>query len=242
MTLDNKTIVLTGGSSGIGLALLCQLGSRARIVNLSRQAPDPPLPASAIHIPTDLADAQNLAAAIDAIGHACPDGVDGLINCAAMQYTPRFTDADFDADSIAADIAVNLTAPIRLIAGVLPAMRKRSEAFVLNVNSSLAIVPKRESAGYCATKAGLDNFSRGLRAQLEGTGVRVFQAFLPLVDTPMTEGRGSGKLDAADVAARIIRGVERDIADHDIGQVALLRAVNRISPAFANRIMQKDAR
>ena len=122
---------------------------------------------------------------------------------------------------------------------MLDKLRERPAAFILNVNSGLGIVPKHESAVYCSTKAGLDNFSRGLRAQLEGTNVRVLQAFLPLVDTPMTAGRGDGKLNPERVAAQIIDGIEQDIADHDIGKVRLLRAINRISPALSHRIMQK---
>ena len=90
-----------------------------------------------------------------------------------------------------------------------------------------------------ATKAGLDNFTRGLRAQLAGTGIAVQQAFLPLVDTPMTEGRGTGKLASADVAVRIVRSIQNGKPDTDIGKVGLLRRINRISPALAHNIMSR---
>lgn len=68
--------------------------------------------------------------------------------------------------------------------------------------------------------------------------MRVFQAFLPLVDTPMTAGRGTGKLSAGEAARRILEGVERGVADNDVGKVGLLRLVHRISPALARRIIQ----
>lgn len=243
MKLENKTIVLTGGSSGVGREILCQLGSRCTIVNLSRSAPDEAALSEGlrcIHIPTDLSDASSVADAIVHITRGFPEGIDGLINCAAVQFTPRLTDPAFDSAGIAKEIAINLTSPIGLVAGLLESLQKRPESFILNVNSGLGIVPKRESAVYCATKAGLDNFTRGLRAQLRGSDVRVLQAFLPLVDTPMTEGRGNGKLSPQEVARQIISGIESGRADNDIGKVKFLRVLHRLSPALAHSFMQKN--
>lgn len=241
MELNSKTIVLTGASSGVGLDLLRALAPRNKIIALSRT---PPPRAGAdtdngIHLSTDLMETSSLAAAIAKIRRLSPNGIDGLINCAAVQFTPRFVDANFDPASIAKEIATNLTGPIELTAGLLDLLRAAQEAFILNVNSGLGIVPKSESAVYCATKAGLDNFSRGLRPQLSGTNVRVFQTFLPLVNTPMTEGRGSSKLATAEVAKRIVNQIERGPPDLDIGKVKLLRVVNRLSPPLAHRLMQR---
>lgn len=242
MKLENKTIVLTGGSSGVGLDLLRMLSPGNRIINLSRRAP----PENAWkdsgniqHISTDLASEASVRSAIAQITKENSNGIDVLINCAAVQFLPRFTDTDFDPASIAEEIAINLTSPAQIIHGLLPCLQRSKQSFILNINSGLGLVPKAESAIYCATKAGLDNLSRGLRAQLAGTGVQISQAFLPLVDTPMTTGRGRGKLSSTEVARQIISGVERSKADIDIGKVSLLRLINRISPSIANRIMQK---
>ncbi|AKM06504.1 SDR family NAD(P)-dependent oxidoreductase [Pelagerythrobacter marensis] len=244
MKLENKTIVMTGGSSGVGLEILRRLAPGNRIVNLSRSAPprDAGHGDAFDHVETDLADPVALERAIERIGTLCPEGIDSLICCAAVQFTPRLADPTFDRATIAREIAVNLTAPIVLVAGLLRGLMRRPGAFVLNVNSGLALVPKAESAVYCATKAGLDNFSRGLRAQLADCPVRVVQAFLPLVDTPMTAGRGTGKLSADEAARQILEGVERGVADNDIGKVGLLRLVQRISPSLARRIIQGGGR
>lgn len=242
MELENKIIVLTGPSSGVGLELLRILGPNNIVVGLSRNRP----PADAAnaardytHIELDLADGAAVEEAIALITAKHPDGIDGLINCAAVQFTPRLIDADFDPGSVEREIAINLTSPIRLVAGLIDALGTASEPFVMNINSGLGLVPKTESAVYCATKAGLDNFTRGLRAQLTGKRIAAQQAFLPLVDTPMTDGRGSGKLQAADVAAQIVRAIENRTPDTDIGKVGLLRRINRLSPALAHRIMAR---
>ena len=242
MKLENKTIVLTGGSSGVGFDLLSRLLARNTIISLSRSFPPSPGAdgkSDFRHIPTDLADAASVASAIHAIKDSYPEGVDGLINCGAVQFLPQYIAEEFDRNSIAKEIAVNLTSPAELISGLLDGLLKRPDAFVLNVNSGLGIVPKGESAIYCATKSGLDNLTRGLRAQLADTNVRMQQAFLPLVDTPMTKGRGSGKITSESVAVQIIRQIESGKPEIDIGKVKLLRLINRISPSLANRIMQK---
>lgn len=242
MNLENKIIVLTGGSSGVGINLLSRLISRNTLINLSRRPPAEVVTrghANFTHIATDLSDRKSVADAIAQINKIHVEGIDGLINCGAVQFLPRFTDSDFEPDSIVNEIAVNFTSPAELIAGLLDGMLLRSEAFVLNVNSGLGLVPKRESAIYCATKAGLDNLTRGLRAQLSDTNVTMQQTFLPLVDTPMTEGRGKGKITAAEVADQIIRQIENGVTDLDIGKVKLLRVIYRVWPSLANFIMQK---
>ncbi|WP_298302604.1 SDR family NAD(P)-dependent oxidoreductase [uncultured Erythrobacter sp.] len=242
MKLENKTIVLTGGSSGVGFDLLSRLVEHNTVINLSRGAPAiaPKVDNAGLeHIPTDLSSAASVADALAKIKERHSHGVDGLINCGAVQFLPLFGADDFDHSSIAKEIAINFISPAELISGLLEGMSQRPEAFVLNVNSGLGIVPKRESAIYCATKAGLDNLTRGLRAQLSHTNIAIQQAFLPLVDTPMTKGRGSGKITSASVADQIIAQIESGRPDLDIGKVKLLRLINRISPFLANRIMQK---
>ena len=107
------------------------------------------------------------------------------------------------------------------------------------MNSGLAIAPKTGSAIYCATKSAMDSFSRSLGYQLESTSVQVRQVFLPLVDTGMTEGRGSNKLKADDVAEKIIKGAASDKAVIDIGKVRLLRIINYLAPSLARSIMKR---
>lgn len=237
MNITNRHIVLTGASSGIGREIATMLAPHNRLTLIGRRSPDGIDLTRHHFLAADLADARAVqAAAAKIAGEAA--AVDGLINCAAVQYTPRLTAADFAPESAIREIAVNLTAPILLAAGLLPALRRAHAAFICNVNSGLALVPKSESAVYCATKAGLDNFSQGLRLQLAGTPIAVLQAFLPLVDTPMTAGRGRGKMDAAKAARAILHGIETRRADHDIGKVGLLRLLRRLSPALASRVMQ----
>lgn len=242
MELRNRHIVLTGGTSGIGFELAHLLACENRLTVIGRWSERAArlcdeLPEIAF-VDADLADPGLLAnPALQALA-AGP--IDGLINCAAIQLTPWLTSADFEPQSIRREIAVNLTAPCELCALFLPALlRAGPDPFILNVNSGLALIPKPDSAVYCASKAALDAFSRALRMQLETTPVSVFQAFLPLVDTPMTRERSGRKLDPLSAAIGILDGIEREKETHDIGKVALLRLLTRLSPRLAQGIMRR---
>ncbi|MBL4838202.1 MAG: SDR family NAD(P)-dependent oxidoreductase [Kordiimonadaceae bacterium] len=186
----------------------------------------------------DLSDTESLAPLAEQLVRQSPH-IDLLINNAAVQYTPQFTDKDFRVETIADETAVNFTSPCMLVALLLPALVKDAPSAILSINSGLALVPKRTSAVYCATKGGLNIFTQALRHQLADTNICVLQAFMPLVDTTMTEGRGTAKLTPTVAAERILRGIEQEVPDNDIGKVKFLRFLNRIWPRAATHIMKK---
>jgi len=240
MRLHGRTLVITGATSGIGRALADRLANSNRLIVVGRSSARSTALLEAhpkiTFLDADLAEPGDVERAGAVVAEA--GEIDGLINCAAVQETPALPDPAFDLDAMHREIAINFTAVCHLTARLLPLLVQRSEAFVLNVNSGLGLVPKTSSAVYCGTKGGLNIFTLALRNQLRGTPVRALQAFLPLVDTPMTEGRGTGKISAADAAGRIIAGIERGVEDNDIGKVKLLRRILRMSPALARRIMR----
>jgi len=241
MALTGKRIIITGGASGIGLELVGQLADKNEIIVIARDSPSitsfrEKHPDIAI-FKTDLSDQVMVKKAADAIVTQYP-AIDGLINNAALQYTPDFLDPKFEFEQIAKEIAINFTSPCQLCYLLLPALLKGKTPFIMNINSGLGLVPKTGSAIYCATKGGLNIFSQALRNQLEQADVAVLQAFLPLVDTAMTRGRGSGKLAPGKVASDIIRGIDARAPDIDIGKVKILRIIARFLPGLARKIMK----
>lgn len=163
-----------------------------------------------------------------------------MINNAAIQHTPKFLDDDFRFETIAQEINTNFHSICSLIYLLLPNMLdEKQRAIILNVNSGLSLAPKTNSAIYCATKGALNIFSWSLRYQLEPTNVRVLQAMLPLVDTAMTTGRGSGKITPDAAATSLIRGIEKEIEENFIGKTKLLRHIYDLSPSLARRILKK---
>lgn len=243
MTISNKHIVITGGSSGIGLELVKQLHVNNKISIISRASHGlEQLRKNYDDIGIYEAELSDLSQVENVADQIMKDNemVDILINNAAVQYTPKFLDDDFCYHHIKREIDVNFTSVCSLTYLMLPSLLNSNRAIIMNVNSGLGLVPKTSSAIYCATKGALNIFSQSLRHQFEETNIKVKQVFLPLVDTAMTQGRGSGKLSAQKVATDIIAGLESKRLDIDIGKVKLLRPIARFLPLLARRIMKAN--
>ena len=243
MDLTGKYILITGGNSGIGLQLARQLhAKRNHVIVVSRtrtrwhelQALQPELSL----LQCDLADQGQVLETVQHIKKQWPT-LDVLINCAAIQNTPMLIEPDFRVEDIAPEVTINFIAPVWLCSLLLPDFMSRAEAAIVNLLSGLAFYPKTSSAIYCATKAALHSFSQSLRYQLAGSTVSVMEVILPLVDTPMTRGRGKGKLSPSFAAQQIIAGIERNTSEIYVGKARLLPAMLRISPGLVKHILQR---
>ncbi|MBE1275900.1 SDR family oxidoreductase [Enterovibrio baiacu] len=241
MKLTNKCIVLTGGTSGIGRALVECLAETNQLIVIGRDAKKldqlkrewPTL----ITYHTDLSDVKSVHSVANSIQQQHPK-IDVLLNNAAVQFTPFFTDERFEIDSIQREIDTNFTSVCALTHGLMPSLLAVASSRIVNVNSALALVPKASSAVYCATKAALNIFSQSLRYQFEGSAISVQQVFLPLVDTKMTSGRGKGKISASSAAFEIIAGIEKGSRDFDIGMTRFLRGLLAIAPFAAKKLLK----
>jgi len=238
--LKDKRILITGGTSGVGRAMVEMLRHQNKVIALGRsQEKLQDLTRACPGVETVEADLANLPSTRSVIHQIRDMGpLDVLINNAAVQYTPLFTDPIFDPSTIEEEITVNFTSVCHLIHGLLPCLEAAGDARILNISSALGLVPKTSSAVYCATKAALNILTQSLRYQLEGTGVQLQQAFLPLVDTAMTAGRGNGKISTLQAAQAAIQGLEKGAPDNLIGKVKLLMFIHRLSPALAARILK----
>jgi uncharacterized oxidoreductase len=177
---------------------------------------------------------------MDAVIAAHPD-ISILINNAAVQLTPTFISDDFDFDGIGYEITTNLTSPLwitsLLLAGTLV---RQKEALIVNISSGLAFFPKRESAVYSASKAALHSISQSLRYQLEETSVGISEVILPLVDTPMTHGRGKGKISPVSAARGIIEGIENGRKEIYLGKARLLPVLMWVAPFIVKNILKRN--
>jgi uncharacterized oxidoreductase len=239
-----STFIVTGASSGIGRELALKLAGRGdRVIAVARDegrltelARISPLIAPAQF---DLASTEAIDDFVTALLARHP-AIDGLINNAAIQHEVRIDDAGYGSEHVAQEIAINLVAPVTLTRALLPHLQARSRATIVNVGSALGFVPKRNAAVYSATKAGLRLFSDALRVQLKAGNIEVIDAIMPLVDTPMTTGRGAGKISAATAASAIIDRLWRGPGELYVGKARALRRIMQIAPPLAARIMQRN--
>ena len=236
MKLSGKTALVTGGTDGIGRQIARQLRGKGASVIVSGRDPGRLAEARAEGFETVGADLST-PAGVDALV-AAMDGrpLDILVNNAGMGATYQVGD-EIIVEGVEPCLFLNLQAPIQLITRLLPGLRERPEAMIVNVTSGLAIAPRASGPIYCATKAGLRSFTMALRAQLAKTRVHVLEVLPPVVETRMTEGNRHRKMPASACARQIIAAMERDRDEANVGMTKMLRLVESVSPALARRIM-----
>ncbi|MET7419722.1 SDR family NAD(P)-dependent oxidoreductase [Dactylosporangium sp. NPDC005555] len=244
MNVSDRTILITGATRGIGRELTRQavaLGARVVAVGRDRDALAAMRSDRVAVWPADLADPDAVAALADQVTEQHPD-LSVLVNNAAVQTLTDFL-AEDPRDLrpvLRREVAVNLDAVVALSTGLLPHLRRRPSAAIVNITTGLALAPKRSAPVYCATKAAVRAFTRALRYQCQDDAphVHVVDAVMALVDTDMTRGRGDRKMTAAEAATAIVDGLRRGSDDILIGRSRLLPPIMRLSPALGYRILR----
>jgi len=238
-----QTVLITGASSGIGFELAKQFVQAGHKVialgrNKDRLAKVAALSSDIEAETFELGIIEELDQALAGIFERYPD-ISMVINNAGIQDNFRVDDAAYSVQMIKREIEINLTAPIAICRAALPFLKGKTAARIVNVTSGLAYVPKTTSAVYSATKSGLHLFTEGLRVQ-SGEDVAVSEVILPIVATPMTEGRGSGKISADDAASQIINGIKAQKNHIYIGKARALPYLIRFAPFIARRVIQRS--
>jgi uncharacterized oxidoreductase len=178
MKSTGNTILITGGTSGIGLGLALRLreaGNNVIVAGRRKALLDqivsehPGIEALVL----DVADPASITRAASTLAASHPQ-LNVLVNNAGIQRPENLLDPA--SLPIAEDhVTTNLLGPIRMTHAFLPHLVTRDEAAILNVTSALAFVPFPVTPTYSATKAALHSFSEGLRIQLAGTSVQVIE-------------------------------------------------------------------
>ncbi len=239
MDVNGKTVLLTGGSAGIGREMARQLKAKGAAVILTGRDPARLAAMEAEGFEAIAADLSN-PAGVDALVAALGErSIDVLINNAGLGVAHDVRNALPDPDAADGCLYSNLSAPIRLITALLPRLRARPQAAIINVTSGLAIAPNTASSVYCASKAGLRSYTMALRAQLAGEPIQVIEALPPVVDTQMTADRKTSKMPPQECARQILSALENGHDEANVGMVKVLRAVYSISPALARSVMRR---
>ncbi|AUX48797.1 short-chain dehydrogenase [Sorangium cellulosum] len=212
MRLDNNTILITGGASGIGLALaqrFVRAGStvvvcgrrKEQLEQAQRECPG-------LHaVQCDVSIEAERAALVERVTREFP-ALNVLVNNAGVQNRPPPLLETQDWSRHRSEIAINLEAPMHLSMLLIPHLIEQGSPAILNVTSGLAFVPIALMPTYCATKAALHSFTLSLRYQLKDSPIRVIEVVPPAVNTDLG---GKGLHDT---------GVPLDdYADHAMAQI-----------------------
>jgi len=248
MNLNQRTILITGGTSGIGLELARQLLERDNTVIVTGRDQEK-LDAAKRALPgveafkSDVSNPEAIAVLHRSVLAQFP-ALDTLINNAGIMRKLNLNQ-DRDLTDLTREIEINLIGPIQMIQKFLPHLRSRKGALIVNVSSGLAFIPLSLSPVYSATKAALHSYTQSLRVQLDGSGVTVVELAPPAVETPLFRGefaeemKGEKGMEVAVLTQKAIAGIEAGKLEIRPGLSNVLKAMSRIAPQFMFKQMAK---
>jgi len=230
MNINNKTVLVTGGGSGIGLAIAKQLSERNnKVIITGRTAERLQAAAGGLTnvtaITADVTNEEDVKRLVATI-QADFGGLDVLINNAGFAH---YYNLDAEANTYQKGLEefnTNFFSILNLTEQLLPALQKSAEAAVVNVSSILALVPRATIPTYSASKAALHSYTQSLRFALKDTTVKVFELMPPLVNTDFSkEIGGENGIAPSRVADDLINAFENNTYEIHVGDTAHIYAL-----------------
>lgn len=243
MNLSGNTILITGGTSGIGLELAKALQRKNNKVIVAGRDEVKLQAAAELGFQTikcDLEDPDSIENTVRIIENTYPD-LNFLVNNAGVQFNYVFTEVHTPFKRIQQEIQINLTGQIMLTQLLLPVLRTKEQACIINSTSGLGAFPKSDGVVYSAGKAGMRNFTTALRFALKGTPVRVMEFIPPVTATPMTAGRPGDKLQPEVLVAHILPQIEREKRLLTTFKMRLFLWIAFLLPNLAFKILGKSS-
>lgn len=232
MKLTGRTVLLTGGGTGIGRALARQLADKGNSVLICgrrlERLEETATGSSDIHpYRCDLTSSDDIQQMLDAIerdGHR----VDTVISNAAIFGFDTLA-GGLDLQEAKQIIDANLYGPIELTQRMLDGLRETSDPAIIIVGSPGGLGPLANTPIYSTSKAGLHAYTLCLRYHLDGE-IRVIEVFPPVVDTPALAEKNWKKMSSEECARRMVREIERGQEQVWIGESRMFRFLRLVLP------------
>src|SRR5579859_1151968 len=246
MKITGRTILITGGSAGIGLAFalkFSELGNQVIVTGRRQSVLDELKPnyPKLRTIQSDIADPAQIAALARRVKAEFPK-VDVLMNNAGIMLHRNLRVPAADLDGLTTEIDINLGGVIRTTSAFIDILTA-NKGTLINVSSGLAFAPLSSAPIYCATKAAVHSYTQSLRFQLEESGVEVIELMPPAVKTDLSADLPKGGLVALITTDELIKqsfaALKAGKVEIRPGQANLLALMRRLAPGFMNRQLWK---
>lgn len=244
MKTTNNTVLIIGGSAGIGLEiakLFADTNNHVIITgrNKQRLAEAAAQLRNVTTIVSDFSDEKDVEALVATVKNDYP-GVNILVNNAAAAQLYSLVNADANVyENAALEMHTNFLSVTRLTEKLLPVLKQHAESAIVNVSSIVAFVPG-SLAGYSASKAALHSYTQSLRYELqqEYPSIKVFELMPPLVNTEFSKPIGGEKgVSPAFVAEELLKSIEHDFYEIHVGRTKDIYDLLRVSPEKAFEAM-----
>ena len=234
MNMTGNTILVTGGTSGIGRALAEAFHDRGNrvIVTGRRQALLDQIAAARpglVGLPLDLDEPGSLAALTGQLRARFP-ALNVLVANAGISRTEDQAGDAWNIEDAQAVVDTNIMGVLRTTAAVLPLIKGQPHATIMATSSALAFVPRADFPTYCASKAFLHSWLQSLRHQLRQVPVEVLELSPPYVQTELTgahQATDARAMPLGSYVAEVMRLLES--GQHPRGELLLERDLPRLS-------------
>ncbi len=244
MEIKDRTVLITGGGSGIGKGLaevFYRFGGQVIVTgrkeeSLKQMCEKRP---GMKYFVMDVTDPDSVRNAAEYIRKEHPQ-LDCLVNNAGIQKHYDFTSDQLPSlEELSREIDTNLKGLIWMTTAFLPILKQNSPSTIINISSGLSYVPIAQMLVYSATKAAVHSFTMSLRHQLRNSGVRVHELMPPAVETNLDVDRklpdGSSELSVAGFVDATLAALLADDEEIAIGTAEQLRdgARSNLQQVFA---------
>ena len=242
MKLRNNTILITGGTSGIGLAIGRALIKQENTVILLGRNTTALAEAESEGFKTilcDLCNQEDIENTALFVQNNFSQ-INMLFNNACVQYNYLFSEGIIPLHKITQEINTNLSGQILLTQLLIPLLNNQQQSFIINTTSALGAFPKGDGLVYSASKAAMRNFTIGLRYHLKESTIRVLELIPPVTDTGMTKKRKGKKITTTTFINHILPQIEKEKTTITVSKIRLFLWIAFLFPTLANKLLSKQ--
>ncbi len=249
MDLKNSTVLITGGSSGIGLEMVKQLTEEGATIIITGRNVDALHKAQAqypkVHIfQSDVSKPEDIQQLYEDITEQFPT-LNMIVNNAGAMRLIDLRDSSLELENISREIDINLTGTVQMVHQFLPHLLQQAESAIVNVSSGIAFMPYSVAPVYSATKAGVRAYTQALRLQLQDTRVKVFEMIPPGVNTNLQsdwviQPKPSQMMDVDKMVNVVVKSLKNDTLEIKPFLINILKAMSHIAPGMLMKFAHRE--